>query len=157
MNKTIRRTGVATACLATVLGGAAALTGPADAAHGTTLRFVAHDVPGQMAFDDLGAASPNGPEIGDVLAFTQRLTRAGHTVGRVSNAAVGVDQTRHLFQANGTIVVAHGSVEYGGLVSQGSRFVLAVTGGTGRYVGATGSVTFTFKGGRQLLTVALRR
>jgi hypothetical protein len=140
MNKTIRRTGVAAACLATVLGGATVLTGPADAAHGTTLRFVAHDVPGQMAFDDLGAASPDGPGIGDVLAFTQRLTRAGHTVGRISNASVGVDQARHLFQANGTIVLAHGTVEYAGLVSQGSRFVLAVTGGTGRYVGVSGTL-----------------
>jgi len=110
-----------------------------------------------MAFDDLGSPSPHGPEIGDVLAFTQRLTRNGHTAGRISNTAIGVDQARHLFQSNGTIVLPHGKIEYGGLVSQGSSFVLAVTGGTGRYTGASGTIAFTFPGNRQLLTVTLRR
>ena len=157
MKKTIRRTGAAVAGVAVVAGGAVALTGPADAAHTTKLHFAAHDVAGQMAFDDLGAPSPNGPGIGDVLAFTQRLTRHGHTAGRISNTAIGVDQKRHLFQADGTIVLPHGTVEYGGLVSQGSKFVLAVTGGTGRYTGVSGTVAFAFPGHRQLITLTLRR
>lgn len=158
MNRTIRNTAAALAVSAAALTvGALGLEGPATAAHQTTLHFAAHDVKGQLAFDDLGAPSKRGPDIGDVLAFTQKLTRAGHTAGRISNTAVGVDHVRHLFQANGTIVLAHGTIEYAGLVSQGSQFVLAVTGGTGRYTSSSGTVSFTFPGHRQLITVTLRR
>jgi hypothetical protein len=78
-------------------------------------------------------------------------------VGRVSNVAVGVDQQRHLFQSNGTMTLAHGTVEIGGLVPQVSQFTLAVTGGTGRFQGAAGTLRFSMTGNRQILTLTLRR
>ena len=133
-------------------GGAEAATSPR-----TVLHLVSHDIPGQTAFDDLGAPSPQGPDLGDVVAFTQRLTRHGRTVGRISNAGVGVDHQRHLFQADGTIVLPHGRIEVAGLVSMGSRFRLAVTGGTGRFTGANGWMDFANVDGRQLITVTLTR
>ncbi len=59
----------------------------------TTLEFLAHDEPGNMTLDDLGAKSaPGGPDIGDLLAFTQTLTRDGKPAGQVHVTAVGVDR-----------------------------------------------------------------
>lgn len=160
MNPT--RTTAAAVASALLLVGAAvaaetATTGSAQASGSTsTLRFVAHDIPGNFAMADL--ADPKGdPDIGDLLAFTQRLTRAGRTVGRVSNVAIGADHQRKLFQSNGTLKLAHGTVEFGGLVPQKPRFTLAVTGGTGRFQGADGTLAFSMDGNRQLLTLTLRR
>ncbi|MGH3510484.1 MAG: hypothetical protein ACRDPI_09685, partial [Nocardioidaceae bacterium] len=64
---------------------------------------------------------------------------------------------RHLFQTNGTLTLAHGKVEFGGLVPQTAHFVLAVTGGTGRYARAHGTLTFDNVKNRQLLTLTLKR
>lgn len=123
----------------------------------STQRFVAHDIPGDFAMADL--ADPHGPnpDIGDLMAFTQRLTRGGNTVGRVSNTAIGVDHDRHLFHSNGTMQLAHGTVEFGGLVRQAPQFRLAVTGGTGRYQGAAGVLAFSMDGNREILTLRLTR
>ncbi len=71
----------------------------------------------------------------------------------MSNVAVGVDSQRNLFHATGTLSLAHGTVEFGGLVSQTSHFVLAVTGGTGTYNGAHGTLIFAQSGNRQILTL----
>src|SRR3954453_18781467 len=73
---------------------------PASAAiPATTIRLVAHDEAGNQAFDDLGAPSPDGPDIGDLVAFTQTLTQDGRAAGLVHVSAVGVDHERHLSQA----------------------------------------------------------
>lgn len=156
----IRKT-AATVTAAGLVAGAVALSivpGPATArASYTTTRYVARDVPGQFAMADIAEPHGQEPGIGDVLAFTQRLTHGGHTVGRVSNTAIGVDAVRHLFQASGTMVLPHGRVEFAGLVPQTSHFVLAVTGGTGRYRSARGTLVFDNVGGRQVLTLKVQR
>jgi hypothetical protein len=157
----IRKTtaAVAAASLA-ALGSLAGLEFAGDASASSavrTTRFVAHDIRGNLAMDDLAAPEGQIPGLGDMLAFTQRLTRSGKTVGRVSNVAVGVDAKRHLFHANGTITLKRGTVEFGGLVSQTPHFVLAVTGGTGRFDGADGTVVFDNSHGRQTLTLRLQR
>jgi hypothetical protein len=144
----------ATAVGATVV--AVSLGGPASAhAHSRTMHFVAHD--GQFAMDDLGQPSPQGPGIGDVVVLTQSLTRGGKPAGRVHDVAVAVDAKRHLFQANGSLVLSGGTIEYAGLVHQTPHFVMAITGGTGRYQGASGRIAFDFPDSRQLLTVTLKR
>ena len=71
--------------------------------------------------------------------------------------AIGVDGKKNLFQANGTLSLAHGTITFSGLVAQTPHFVLAVTGGTGKYVDAGGKIAFDFPGKKQLLTVTLRR
>ena len=50
----------------------------------------------------------------------------------------------------------HGRVEFAGIVSQTPHFVLAVTGRTGTYTGARGTLVFDNDNGRQLLTLRLR-
>lgn len=162
MNSPLTRTIITTAAAAAVGVTVGALSlGPSASAHSdqqprrhtTTMRFAAHD--GQFAMDDLGDPSPHGPGMGDVVVLTQRLTQHGKTVGKVRDAAVGVDGRKHLFQANGTLTLEHGTITGSGLVTQTSHFVLAVTGGTGKYLGARGKIAFDFPGGKQLLTVTL--
>lgn len=116
------------------------------------MRLVAHD--GQFALDDLGKP---GESLGDILVQTQRVTRHGKTVGHLHDVAVAVDTKRGLFQANGSMVLHGGTIEFAGLVKQTPHFVLAVTGGTGKYQGADGKIAFDFPGKKQLLTVTLKR
>jgi hypothetical protein len=154
-------TAAATAAGLLLTGGAvavgAASAGTADATTAArTTRYVAHDIQGNFAMADLAEPHGQNPDIGDLLAFTQRLTRGGHTVGRVSNVAIGADHQRALFHSTGTMSLAHGTVEFGGLVPQASEFTLAVTGGTGRFEGAAGTLRFSMKGSKQILTLTLR-
>jgi hypothetical protein len=125
------------ALLTAVLGVAHSSAAPT----GQTLTFTARDEPGNFALDDLGAKSTHGPDLGDVLAFTQTLAAVGKTVGAVHLAAIGVDHRRHLTQATGTVVLPHGSIAVAGVVPQSHLFTLAVVGGTGAYVGARGTIT----------------
>lgn len=126
------------------------------AAQHTTLAFTGRDEQGNMALEDLGAKSaPGGPDLGDVLAFTQTLTLGGKPAGQAHVVAVGVDHKRHLSEATGTITLRAGTIQLGGVVSMGSRFSLAVTGGTGAYAGDTGTIDFDASGGAQKLTVHL--
>lgn len=157
MNRTLKRSAAAVLTAGALAAGVAvALDSPAAArSHSTTTRYVLHD--DQFAMDDLGSPSPQGPGIGDVIVLTQVVTRNGKAVGRVHDAAVAVDAKRHLFQANGSLVLHGGTIEYAGLVSQTPHFVMAITGGTGRYQGVGGKVVFDFPGKRQLLTVTLKR
>lgn len=147
--------GLASAVAAT-LGTIAAGALPASAASDITLAFTAHDEPGNLAFEDLGAASPMGPDLGDLIAFTQNLSRGGKHVGLVHVSAVVVDHKRHLSEATGTVVLTAGTIQVAGIVPQTSVFTLAVTGGTGAYVGRTGTLAFTQHAGQQVLTVQLR-
>jgi hypothetical protein len=148
---------LAAAGIATTVTALAAGSGTAAAPAFHSVTYVAHEVPGEFAMADIAEPHGDMPSIGDVLAFTNALTRDGHAAGRVSNVAVGVDARRHLFQADGTVILGDGRVEYAGLVSQGDHFTLAVTGGTGRYVGASGTLAFRNVHGRQLLTLRVDR
>ncbi len=155
ISRNLAAAGLASVAAVTV-GAIATVAVPASAASGTTLAFTAHDEPGNLAFEDLGAPSPTGPDLGDLLAFTQNLTRAGKHVGLVHVSAVVVDHKRHLSEATGTVVLSAGSIQVAGIVPQTPAFSLAVTGGTGAYVGRTGTLVFTQHGGQQILTVHLR-
>jgi hypothetical protein len=135
---------------ALTLGGAASASSQT-----TTMHLVAHDQ--QFAMDDLGDPSPQGPGLGDVLVMTQRLTNHGKTVGLIHNSSVDVDARRNLFQSTGSVSLAHGTIEFAGVVSQTEHFKLAITGGTGDYRGAGGTIAFDFPGHRQLLTVTVTR
>lgn len=126
------------------------------AKHGRSLSFVASDEPGNMAMEDLGGKSaPGGPDIGDLIAFTQALTAKGKQVGQVHVAGVGSDHTRHLTQATGTIALADGTIAVVGMVTMEAKFTLAVVGGTGAYAGESGTMDFDGSGSEQKITVHL--
>jgi hypothetical protein len=141
--------------LAVLFAAAFAVAHSSAAPAGQTLTFTAHDEPGNFALDDLGAKSTQGPDLGDVLAFTQTLAAAGETVGAVHLAAIGVDHRRHLTQATGTVVLRHGSIAVAGVVPQSHLFTLAVVGGTGAYAGARGTLTVRTPAHTSTVTIAL--
>lgn len=143
-------TAIAVLCAA-ALGVAFSSAGSA----GATLRFVAHDEPGNFALDDLGAKSTQGPDIGDVIAFTQTLSVGGKTAGSVHLGAIGVDHRRHLTQATGTVVLRNGTIAVAGLVPQSHLFTLAVLGGTGSYAGTHGTLTVSTPAHTSTITIAL--
>lgn len=164
MNRTLTRTtpartklartavAVLTTAAVGVTIGAVSLGGPASA-HGqtTTTHYVLRD--GQFAMDDLGDP---GEGLGDIMVQSQPVTRHGKTVGRVHDSAVAVEAKGNLWQANGSLVLSGGTIEYAGLVSHSPHFTMAITGGTGKYQGAAGRMSFDFPGNRQLLTVTLK-
>lgn len=139
-----------------VLGAAALGVALSSAATGTQpLVFTARDEPGNFALDDLGSKSTYGPDIGDVIAFTQTLTKAGKSAGVLHLAAIGVDHRRNLTQATGTVVLPGGTVDVAGLVAQSHLFALAVVGGTRSYVGAHGTLTVSTPAHTSTITITL--
>lgn len=162
MNTPSRR-GAAALALAAI--GTAAVTGctaghaatpPSPKPRHITAVFKSTDEPGNMALEDLGANSATGgPDIGDLLAFTQSLTQHGKPAGQVHVTGVGVDHVRHLTEVTGTINIRAGSIQLAGIVAAAPTFSLAVTGGTGPYAGATGTIDFRNDGNVQTLTVHL--
>ena len=133
--------------------GGGSATGGASA---TTLSFIATDIDGNHVTVDLGHKNPGKPDIGDLVAFTQNLTTNGKNVGQVHVIAAVVDHKQHLSEATGTIVLKDGSIQLAGVVSMGPQFTLTVTGGTGKYVGATGTMSFDASGNDQTMKVELR-
>lgn len=122
-----------------------------------TMHFVAAEEPGNFAMADLGPASAPGEEdIADVIAFTETLTAGGVPVGQVHLAGIGVDHVRMLTQSTGTISLPDGTVEIAGVVPKAPTFSLAVTGGTGRYAGAEGTLALDFTGDQPRLTLSLQ-
>lgn len=122
----------------------------------TTLSFIATDVEGNHVTVDLGHKNPGKPDIGDLVAFTQNLATDGKNVGQVHVIASVVDHKQHLSEATGTIVLKDGSIQLAGIVAMGPQFTLTVTGGTGKYVGSTGTMSFDASGNDQTMKVELR-
>lgn len=133
------------------LGGPASAQGHGDDhAHSTTTHYVLRD--GQFAMDDLGQP---GEGLGDILVQSQPVVRHGKTVGHIHDTATAVAPKGSLWQANGTLVLRGGTIEYAGLISHSPHFTMAITGGTGKYQDASGQMVFEFPGNRQLLTMNL--
>ncbi|HEV2592641.1 MAG TPA: hypothetical protein VGU02_12195 [Gaiellaceae bacterium] len=155
----LRKTTLALALAAAVLAAAAfgVARSSAGGAAPTKLVFAEREEPGNFAFDDLGAKSKQGPDIGDVLAFTHTLVAHGRAAGVIHLTAIGVDHRRHLTQATGTVVVADGTIAVSGVVPQSSLFSLAVVGGTGAYAGARGTLTVRTPAHTSTITIALLR
>jgi hypothetical protein len=121
----------------------------------TTLSFIATDIDGNHVTIDLGHKNPGKPDIGDLIAFTQNLATNGKNVGQVHVIAAVVDHKQHLSEATGTIVLKDGTIQLAGIVSMEPKFSLTVTGGTGKYLGATGTMAFDASGNDQTMTVEL--
>jgi hypothetical protein len=109
---------------------------------GDTLRLVATIL--QQEYVDLGAS---GPSLGDMLVFSEVLRERGREVG-TSGAVCTVTETEPpytdiTFHCVGTLSLRRGQITLQGLVEvQGEDdmgpWTVAITGGTGRYRGASG-------------------
>lgn len=146
---------------AAVAAGAVHPAWAASTASPTSGRFslVAHH--GSQADVDNGTA---GFGAGDVSLLVSPLTRAGapagSLVGECTNARVAARSVDQLcdftLRLKGGQVVAEGAVHAGS--SGPGTFSLAIVGGTGKYVGASGTVAVTATSGSTVpITVNLTR
>jgi hypothetical protein len=142
-----------------LLGSAASGSTTAHTAH--TLRFLEKpgtftfvDIPPQQGPDELPAA-------GDGFVFTSRVFRGGERVGTLhARCTVTTDSTDPAnlpLLCDGALVLPHGTITGTTLTRSGSeRTVIAITGGTGRFTGAEGTMVETPAGGEnQHLVVRL--
>ena len=115
----------------------------------TVLRYV--DVEEGGTFVDVDQSGRFEPTIGDQFISTDGLyawagTRRGERVGRVH--VIGTIISPTMASISATAVLRGGSVQVEGLQLFSSRVItLAVTGGTGRFAGARGTVTVRQIGG----------
>jgi hypothetical protein len=134
----------ATAAAVTVAALAVSSVAPAtggslSSASRDTIRVVATTAEEDTAYIDLGAT---GESIGDMFVFSSTLTRHGRTVGHAGVVCTVVSMDPAEAQCLGTASFRNGQITVQGLVPDASsRFDLAITGGTGRYEGAGGTLT----------------
>jgi len=120
---------------------------PAASAHGKApLRLTAEEV----QFQDLDLGTP-GPSLGDEFVFSQALFRRGFDVGMSGGVCTVVHAMAPYdvltFQCLVTLDLRGGQITLQGLIElQGEDdpgpFTLAITGGTGRFSGASGTARF---------------
>lgn len=97
--------------------------------------------------------APAGESAGDLFVFTERLSRGGRRIGRITRSCVLV-QPPALFECTFTAALAGGRLavsEQADLTKK--AFTGAITGGTGRYRRARGTVLVNVVGeGREVIT-----
>ena len=153
--KKITLSGVVIALLA-IFAGAAAYAGSGSAPSDEdtkTLRFGVEFSP--FNFLDLGE---QGPTVGDETLFNDVLTRNGKAVGKQAGFCKVTALTAEGFDVEclQAISLPGGQITAQGLTTNAPVKRLAITGGTGIYVGAEGDVRLVeFGNGRGSLTIRI--
>ena len=105
---------------------------------------------------------PKGPSVGDRWLLASTLRQAGKVAGRLEAECVGVDKTYGVLQCNVVVILRDGRLTLqGASVSKpipgvgGTGEQYAITGGTGNYQGATGTMRRTGNDKRDTLTFTL--
>jgi hypothetical protein len=153
-----RRTALTAAVL--TAGAASALAVLPSAAADQPLRLTTVAVPDRNTDLDLGEP---GPSIGDTQVFLDDVRRKGRTVGSSAGSCtiVALSESRLSGACATTLTLPQGSLTVQGAFDEDpaagpTGFVWAVTGGTGRYMGATGEVTGTFRPGTDMVDLDIR-
>ena len=113
-----------------------------SASHGQTLRVTA--VFNEIAQIDLGDP---GFSLGDEVVFSGVLRQGGQRVGRVGVVCTftsAANPNSVQAQCPATADLAGGQITLQGLVTNRDLKVLSITGGSGRYAGATGQMHARF-------------
>jgi hypothetical protein len=105
---------------------------------------------------------PKGDSVADSFLLSSLLHDGSRIAGRVDGQCVELEATYHAQMCTITAILADGriSLQGAGLDKKlpgigGTDEVFAVTGGTGAYVGASGSMTIKGNGQRDTLTFTL--
>lgn len=108
----------------------------------TTMKLLATTTSEHLVDNPPTQAAP-GPGLspGDMFVQTQALTTGGKKVGRGDIACVATAGA--LVKCSVTETLPHGSIEVAGTIPQSNSFTLAITGGTGSYRTARGTMTVT--------------
>jgi hypothetical protein len=135
---------VAAAVAALVLGSVLASSGGAQAPGERTFKLISRE--GSEGFVDNPPRSRNERiSAGDVFVFSQRtFTEAGARAGSIYVHCVSITTGRNpTFHCDGTYRLTDGSMTVSAAFkgSEGGNLTIAVTGGTGAYEGAEGSIT----------------
>lgn len=123
------------------IGGLALLAAPAGAAKGKERTITIHARSQLVQAHLVDDNAPAGPSVGDVLVFTERLlSRRGRTIG--SDAATCTRLFDESSLCTGTYKLPGGRLMVQ-LLQPGptGAYDQAITGGTGRFAGARGTVT----------------
>lgn len=142
--------GTGAALLTSTTAAGAPSTAPAvssPAHHGTVLRFAVTFSDHYVV--DVPPANPNGVGLGDYAVFSdQLLDRKGHVVGTEGGSGLVTKISKTEAQVFFTLAIQlpHGQIAASGLSSPAPSKQLAVTGGTGRYVGARGHLDLVENG-----------
>lgn len=154
MFKRLGVTGAAVAIAALAAGsvGPAAGSGDNNGDSHQTVRVVSKDT--EQAFVDVGK---HGFSLGDEFVFTSRLTQNGQKVGHAGVVCTIVSVRRQESQCLGSARLGHGEITIQGLMADSPRvFSFAITGGTGAYEGAEGTlVVRELRHNRELLSFHL--
>jgi hypothetical protein len=107
-----------------------------DGDHRHTIRVVTSIT--EEAFVDVGK---HRESLGDSFVFTAKLTRHGKKVGHVGVVCTITSLKRGESQCVGTARLRHGQISIQGLVPfEGRVFTLPITGGTGAFEAAGGTL-----------------
>ena len=126
----------------------------------TTLRLISRDEAGSFIDNPPAATGEGDVSQGDMFVFTSRLFRGGRRVGRghVACTITLARGERSLSQCVGTFTLRRGQITAQGVVGQADRFTGAITGGTGRYDAARGTLEVRDRGARpDILTFRIIR
>ncbi len=157
LTRRTRRTALAAVLLAGA--GTALAVVPATAAD-QPLRLVTVAVPDRNTDLDLGEP---GLSAGDTQVFLDDVQRDGRTVGTGAGSCTitAVSESRLAVTCTGTLTLPEGQLTLQGVGEEDptvgpTSFTWAVTGGTGRYSGAAGEATGTFRPGTDLVDLEVR-
>ena len=107
-------------------------------------------------------ARPKGPSVADRWLLATTLRQAGKNTGRLEADCVGIDKTYGVLQCSLVVILPDGRLTLQGasvdkrIPGAGGRGEhYAITGGTGAYVGAIGTMRRDGDGDRDTLTFTL--
>ena len=113
--------------------------------HATVLRFAVKFSDHYVV--DVPPANPDSVGLGDYAVFSdQLLDGKGHAVGTEGGSGLVTNVTEGQVFFTLAIQLPHGQIAASGLSSPAPSKELAVTGGTGRYVGAQGRLDLVENG-----------
>jgi hypothetical protein len=147
--------------VAAALSAAAAFVLPAAGQQpaGRTLTFTSTQSRRDFTALDLGR---HGESVGDRFEFATTLRQAGRVAGRLESDCVGVDATYRMLDCGVIVLLADGRLTmHGGYLARsvpgvgGTGEQYAVTGGTGAYAGASGTMRRRGNGTSDTVTITL--
>ena len=150
MFKRLGVTGAVVAIAALAAGSVGPAAGTGASHH--TVRVVSHNT--EEDFVDIGK---QGLSLGDEFIFTSRLTRHGHKVGHTGVVCTITSVKRQESQCVGSAKLGRGEITIQGLMADSPQvFSFAITGGTGAFEGAEGTlVVRELRHNRELLSFHL--
>lgn len=106
---------------------------------------------------------PEGDSVGDQFIFSTTLRAAGKVAGRMEGDCLAIDARYEALDCSLVAILADGQLTAAGAATDkpipggvgGTKEEYAITGGTGAFVGATGTITRKGNGKNDTLTVVL--